>query len=89
MSDDTGALAAKILTYLRDELRVDAAGLSPRDDLISSGRIDSVDLVRVATFLEGETGLAIPDGDITVDNFESVERMLAYVERRRGAKASG
>jgi acyl carrier protein len=89
MADGNGALAAKILAHLRDELRVDAPGLSPREDLISSGLIDSVDLVRVASFLESETGLSIPDADITVDNFESVERMLAYVERRLGAKASG
>jgi acyl carrier protein len=88
MADTSTALATRVLAYLRDELRADDPALTARTELISSGVIDSVDLVRIATFLEGETGLAIPDGDVTVDNFESIERMLAYLERR-GAKTSG
>ena len=75
-------LEERIRAFLRRQLGVDDSALTARSALISAGVIDSVDLVRIASFLEGEAGLAIPDADISVENFDSIADMIGYVERR-------
>ncbi len=37
------------------------------------------------TLLEDETGIVIPDRDITADNFDTIARILAYLRGRIGA----
>ncbi len=53
------------------------------DDLLLSGLVDSLGVVRLIAFLEEETGVSIPAGEITIENFGTVNAMVAYL----GAKA--
>ena len=82
MPSGIDGLGERILDFLRNQLGVRDASLGPGTALVSTGLVDSVDLVRVAGFIEGELGIRIPDGDVTVDNFDSVDGMLAYVRTR-------
>jgi acyl carrier protein len=77
-------LAARIRGFLEHDLRVPADALVPGAALVTSGLVDSVGLVRLATLLERLTGIAIPDRDITADQFDTVERIEAYVRRAAG-----
>ena len=50
-------------------------------DLVAAGICDSFALLELATAIEGRLeGIVIPDSDITVANFGSVERVLAYLK---------
>jgi acyl carrier protein len=73
---------------LERELRVFLGELGVGDvergePLLSTGLLDSVELMRVANFLEARTGLAIPDRDVGEAHFDSIEAMIEYVEARR------
>ena len=76
---DTDELEASLRDFVRndllieDELRLDSA-------LVTTARIDSADLVRLATHVERTTGITIPDQDITAKNFDSLARILEYVK---------
>jgi acyl carrier protein/D-alanine--poly(phosphoribitol) ligase subunit 2 len=73
---------ASVRSFLARETRLPAASIGPDTALVSSGLLDSVGLVRLATLLERRLGIRIPDRDVTVEHFDTLGRMAAYVERR-------
>ncbi|MCB1749631.1 MAG: acyl carrier protein [Gammaproteobacteria bacterium] len=77
--------ADTLLTFLADDLDVDTADIAPDTLLFSTGIVDSFALVSLMTFLESECGMRISPEDVNLDNFDSIERILAYVERAAGA----
>jgi D-alanine--poly(phosphoribitol) ligase subunit 2 len=72
-------LEASILAFLRDELRIDTSEIQRDTELVSGGVVDSTDLVRLATRLERNLDIEIPDQDISADNFDSIEMIIKYV----------
>jgi acyl carrier protein len=77
-------LEARILSFLRQELRIWET-VERDTELVSTGLVDSADLVRLATQLERTLDLSIPDHEINADNFDSVATILEYVERKLGS----
>ena len=77
------ALERELRAFLREDLAIDESELDRDDELLSTGVIASIDLARLATFLERRLGIAIPDRDVGAVHFDSIARILAYVEARR------
>jgi acyl carrier protein len=69
--------------FLVDELGISGQDLDLDTPLFSGGLIDSFSLVVLMTFIEGNSGVAIQQSDATLDNFDSIGRMIAFIERRR------
>ncbi|MTH63554.1 acyl carrier protein [Paracoccus shanxieyensis] len=67
-----------ILAYLRDDLNVDE-DIDAGTELFSGGILDSVSMVSLITFIEEKTGAVIQPGDVTLENFDTVDRISAYV----------
>ena len=84
MSPPSSGIEAKIRAFLRSEPGLETAVLEADTPLVSSGLVDSAGLVRLAALLERETGLLIPDADLSTDHFDSIARVLAYLARRAG-----
>lgn len=62
-------------------------GLKPEDFeddtmLFSSGLIDSFSMVDLIMFIEDTAGFCVHPAEVTLDNFDSVNRILAFVEAR-------
>lgn len=74
-----------ILAFIRDELRVDVADVEPTTELVSSGRVDSTDLVRLAAHLERSFDIEIPDEDVTADHLDTIAMTAQYVLSRTGS----
>ncbi len=74
----------KILAFLKDDLRIDMDGLKSDSELVTTGIIDSADLVRFATYLERTFDIEVADQDISADNFNTVSRSVDYVLARAG-----
>ena len=60
-------------------------GLEPEDFeddtmLFSSGLIDSFSMVDLIMFIEDTAGFRVHPADVTLDNFDSIDRILAFVE---------
>lgn len=75
-------LEAWIHAFLREECRIDPAGLTRTSELVTSGLLDSMGMVRLATHLERLVDISIPDQDITAEHFDSIERILGYVQSK-------
>ena len=62
-------------------------GLAPGDFdddtlLFSSGLIDSFRMVNLIMFIENAARMRVHPADVTLDNFDSIDRIVAFVEAR-------
>lgn len=67
----------------------DAAPLT--DDamsLLDNGIMDSVGVMELVAFLEGDLGLSIDDAELVPENLDSVDNLVAFVGRKREAGAA-
>jgi acyl carrier protein len=77
-----------LIRYIQNNL-VGSGGapITADESLIDRGIIDSIGLMRIMTFIESETGIRVPDGRITPDDFQSVEAIERMVEELRRPSA--
>lgn len=73
----------KLLSALR-EVR-DDVDFEGQYGLVDEGVIDSLDLTQIIAALDEAFGIHIPAGEIEPENFNSVDAMLAMVQRYREA----
>ncbi len=66
-----------------DDVTVEAG-----DDLVLLG-FDSIAYVRLVAFIKDEFGIRVPDSDVTVEQFGSVENIVAYIGRSGGRNDAG
>ena len=71
----------RVADFIRGEATA-ATAVTPDTALMTSGLLDSVALIRLAALLERETGLSIPDRDVTAEHFDTLLLMQAYVTAR-------
>jgi D-alanine--poly(phosphoribitol) ligase subunit 2 len=78
-------LRTRIRTFIAGELLADRPGgtLADGDDLLLSGLLDSLSVVRLVAFLETDLGVAVPPEDVTLEHFQSIEAIAGYLEGRR------
>jgi acyl carrier protein len=74
----------RLRDFIRQELLQQSATtpLGDEDDLLLSGTVDSLGVMRLVDFLESDFGLEVPPEDITIDHFISIDAMARYVESR-------
>jgi len=53
------------------------------DSLIESGVIDSTGVLELIEFLEQDFGIQVDDSETVPENLDTVERIVAYVTRKR------
>ncbi len=58
---------------------------APETELIESGVLDSIALIKLIQFLEAQFGITVPDLDVDPENFATPATVAAYVERRKAA----
>ena len=75
-----------LIQYITAELAGDASiALAADDDLLNTGLVNSIAIMRLIAFVEEQFGVAIPPQDMIIDHFISVNALVAYIE---AAKAS-
>ena len=77
------ALREVLIKYLISELALQPEDLEPNAALISNGAIDSFSLVSLITFIEEQTKIQIDAADVTLENFDSLERILSFVSKSK------
>ena len=56
--------------------------LSPDEDLLEQGLIDSLGLMKLITIMEESFSITIGDDDIVPANFQNLNLMAAFVEEK-------
>ncbi len=78
-------LDKKIINYILEELHGGQSDLEilPEDDLLGSGLVESMGMMRLIQFVEEDNGIKIPPQDMTIENFMTVAAMVDYIERTK------
>ena len=73
-----------ILNYIEKELVVSDVPLelSKEDDLLGSGLVDSLGMMKLISFLEKEYELKIPAEDMIIENFITVSAIEDYLDTK-------
>ena len=70
------------MDYVTAELLIDPEfGLDEHEEILATGRIDSMSVMRLVSFINDEFAITIPNQDLVVDNFKSVAAIDAYLSR--------
>lgn len=75
----------QLIDYVsREFLSSEADGkISADDDLLTSGLVDSLGVMRLVGFIESELGSSVSPQDVTIENFGSVSAIVSYLESRK------
>ena len=73
-----------IRDYITEELLFgqDDPGLGDDDNLLLSGLLDSLGIMRLVAFLEEEFSTDVPPQDVTIEHFMTISHIARYLENR-------
>lgn len=86
----TAEIETQVRSLIEDNFlfREDRSALSNTESLIDAGLIDSTGILELVAFLEERFNIEIADADLVPDNFDSIDRIVAYVARMRATAPS-
>lgn len=71
-----------LIKYILEEIIGDPEEeLLADDDLLNSGLIDSLGIMRLISFIESEFSMKVPPQDMVIENFMSVEAIATYIQK--------
>jgi len=73
----TEELEKFILTELAFDL--DKKSIASDEDLLMQGVIDSMGIIRLATFMEEKFGIKVTDEDLIPENFQNIDSIKKYL----------
>ncbi|MEL6961223.1 MAG: acyl carrier protein [Pseudomonadota bacterium] len=73
-----------IRTFIVDQL-LSGKSISDDDDLLLSGLLDSMNVMRLVMHLETAFSVKVPPQDVVIENFTSVDTIAAYLGKRTTA----
>lgn len=75
---------AKIKNYILENYLFtdDQNALKDADSFLQQGIIDSTGILEVVFFLEEEFGVKVEDEEMVPENLDSVDNLVAFVERK-------
>jgi acyl carrier protein len=70
-----------LLDYIKKELAVGSKrNIQMDDDLLSAGIIDSLGVLQLVSFIEEQFNIQMPDEDVVLENFQSVNSLASYLD---------
>jgi acyl carrier protein len=75
--------AEKLNEYIVSQLLVEKGldQIADDEDLLISGLIDSLGVVRLLTYLEQSLQVTIPPEDVTLENFQTIGNIVSYLQK--------
>jgi acyl carrier protein len=76
----------QICQFLAENFLFSSNGFELGDDvsLLEEGVIDSTGVLELVMFVEESFGLQVPDEEIVPANFDTVNNLAAYIQRKQG-----
>lgn len=76
-------LDQRLVAFINDEVSTATDPVVADTDLLLTGAVDSLGVVRITQWLEDNYSIEVDPLEVTLENFQTVERMVAYVESKR------
>lgn len=76
----------KIIAYIKNDVTNESLDdIELKDDLLGTGLIDSMGMMKLLAFIEKEANFKIPPEDMTIENFMTLESIMGYIARQNNA----
>lgn len=74
----------KVAAYIADNIIFSKKGFPYSEDasLLENGIIDSMNVLELVMFVEEQFGLQVDDSEIVPENFDSIQKIGAYILRK-------
>lgn len=73
----------KIMTYIKEEIAfMPLESIDVHEDLLGSGIVDSLGMMKLVVFLEKEFQVKIAPEDMTVENFDTIHHISEYLSKK-------
>lgn len=89
MIEELNDRSALIRDYLAKNLLFSDSGFNYDDDasFLDEGIIDSLGIIELVTFVEKCFSISVADHELIPDNFDSVRKLGAYIQRKLSPQA--
>jgi len=84
LPETSDELAARLLKFINTEVSLVDDEIEADTDLLLTGAVDSLGVMRVTQWIEDELGFEVDATDVTLDNFQTVKRTLRYCQAKHG-----
>jgi len=81
---DRSDLSERLLKFVNAEVSLVDDPIEVGTDLLLTGAVDSLGVMTVTQWIEDELGFGVDATEITLDNFQTIERTLRYCEAKLG-----
>jgi len=80
------SVATEVERLIVEEIAVGRAidSVAHDEDLLASDILDSLGIMELVAFLEEKHGIKVSDSDLTPENFQTVDSIVAFVDRKKG-----
>jgi acyl carrier protein len=77
-----------IQKYIAENLLFSGEGFEYSNDasFLQEGIVDSMGVMELVTFVSGTFGIQIDPAEVLLENFDSVNKLAAFIRRAQGAK---
>lgn len=75
-------LERRLIEYVASATGAGAESINAGTPLFSGGLLDSMSVLDLTLFIEREAGIKIPVADVSLHNFDSIDRIVGYLARR-------
>jgi acyl carrier protein len=78
-------------TFIEENLVRDKSSgpVAADESLLERGVLDSLGLMNLIAFIDEKTGIRIADDEVMLENFETIDAIVATVDRARHARGAG
>lgn len=87
MNSKSETIETQIKEYIAKNLLFSSKGFEYPEDasFIEEGIVDSQGVMDLVFFVEEAFSVQVIDNEIVPDNFDSVQKIAAYIQRKRGS----
>ncbi|MGI9597870.1 MAG: acyl carrier protein [Acidimicrobiales bacterium] len=78
------SISERLLSFINAEISVSPDPIEVGTDLLLTGAVDSLGVVRVTQWMEDELGFEVDPVEVTLENFQTVSKMVAYAQAKIG-----
>lgn len=83
-----GQMQAEILKFIHQELVAPDERVGADDDLLTGELLDSLGILRLATFVDETFSIGMQPSDFLIENFRTVTVLVEFVERTLATRSS-
>ena len=70
-----------LLKYVNQHLEETDQEIGSQDDLLGSGILDSIGMMKLILFIEKEFDIKVPAEDMTIENFMTINHITDYLAK--------